>query len=178
MRALWVSVLGLVSTIALAHPGHDSKPLEHFLWLQQLTGSCWTGDHPDGRTRDTQCFEAQFGRFIRSTTHLSELRAGKWEPRFEGESVLAWDDAHARINYWFWTDTGAYGPAEAYFEGDKIHFPASRRPSANALEARSTWTRIDADSYRVSQQRRKGGEDWKEMFAVVYRRAPPKTAGR
>jgi hypothetical protein len=166
-RFAWASALCV--SAAFAHPGHDAKPLEHFGWLQQLAGSCWTGGHPDGRTRDTQCFEIQFDRFLRSTTHLSELRDGKWEPRFEGESILAWDDANQRISYWFWTSTGAYGPAEAYLEGEKVHFPASRKPSANALEVRTTWSRIDADSYRVVRERRNGG-DWKEMFVVTYKR--------
>lgn len=162
-----------LSFAAFAHPGHDGKPLEHFAWLQQLAGSCWTGQHPDGRTRDTQCFNVQFGRFIRGTTRLSELRAGKWEQRFEGESVLAWDNANRRISYWYWTSTGAFGPAEAYFEGPQLHFPASRKPGANAIEVRMTWSRIDASSYRVSRQKRTGGE-WKEMFTVVYKRATTK----
>jgi hypothetical protein len=159
--------------IALAHPGHDAKPLEHFTWLRQLAGSCWAGEHPDGRTRDTQCFQIQYERFLRSTTRLSELRAGKWEQRFEGETILAWDDANQRISYWYWTSTGAFGPAEAYLEGEQIHFPASRKPGASAVEVRTSWSPIDATSYRVSRQKRTGGE-WKEMFVVVYKRVAEK----
>jgi hypothetical protein len=34
---------------------------------------------------------------------------------------------------------------------------------------RSTWQRIDADSFEVTRERREG-EEWKPLFSVTYRR--------
>jgi hypothetical protein len=167
-----MAMMALAPILAYAH---DGPALDHFAWLKELSGACWSGEHPDKRTRDTQCFRADYGYFLHSTVQFSELRSGKWEPSFNGETVLAWDEKNQRIAYWFWTSTGAYGPAEAYIEGAQIHFPASRKPSANAMEVRSTWTRIDADSFRVSRQKRQGAQaKWEEMFVITYRRTPNK----
>ncbi len=162
-------VVACFANRAQAHEGHAS-PLDHFAWLKDLVGACWTGEHPDGKTRDTQCFRVQFEHFIYGTIRISELHRGQWQQTFEGDSVLAWDEATQRIAYWYWSSTGAIGPAEAYIEGATVHIPAPRRAGSTAPEVRSSWTRVDADSYRVVRQKREGGE-WKEMFAVTYRRA-------
>jgi hypothetical protein len=163
--------LGFALACASVVHAHEGPALDHFAWLKELNGACWVGDHPDKRTRDTQCFKADYGYFLHSTVQFSELRSGKWEPSFNGETVLAWDEKNQRISYWYWTSTGAYGPAEAYIEGQQIHFPASRKPGVNATEVRSTWTRIDANSFSVSRQKRQGAEGkWEELFAIVYRR--------
>src|SRR5688572_9865871 len=175
-RVLLVAVAAASACVVLAclrhpvhaHEGHTS-PLDHFAWLKDLAGACWTGEHPDGKTRDTQCYRVQFDRFIYGTIRISELHRGRWQETFEGDSVLAWDESNQRIAYWFWSNTGAFGPAEALIDGEKIHFPAPRRAGSTAPEVRSSWTRLDADSYRVVRQKHEGNE-WKEMFTITYRR--------
>lgn len=170
LPAVCLCVLSLgASGTGAAHGGHGT-PLEHFGWLKDLAGACWVGEHPDGTTRDTQCYRIQFGRFLYGTIRIVELHDGRWRPGFEGDSVLAWDETNQRLSYWYWGSSGAFGPAEAYVVGKQIHFPAPRRPGSTAPEVRSSWTRIDADSYRVSRQEQEAGK-WKEIFAVTYRRA-------
>ena len=58
---------------------------------------------------------------------------------------------------------------EAAFEGDRLVFTDRPRPGTGEVNGRSVWTRIDADSYRVSRETREAA-DWKPQFAVTYRR--------
>lgn len=166
---LVAGVLAVTAAVPVRAHGDHGDWLEHFGWLHELSGACWLGEHPDGRTRETQCFEAQFDRFIRGTVRISRLLAGQWESVFEGDSVFAWDRAGRRITYWHWNDNGGFGSAEARVEGRTIVFPAPGAKGKSAPETRAIWSRPDAESFRVTREE-KQGEAWREVLTIVYRR--------
>jgi len=145
----------------------QESPLAPFKWLAQLTGACWTGTHSDGKTSDTQCYDVELRRFIRGSIAVES----PGRPAFEGRGVLSWDAKRERIVFWSWASTGTTGQMEATWEGDILRYPDPRKPDPAAPSLRATWTRIDADSYRVARERREG-DAWKELFAIVYKRDP------
>jgi hypothetical protein len=52
---------------AEAVPSAPVGPLAGFGWFAELAGSCWKGEHPDGKTSDTQCSLAQYERLRRGS---------------------------------------------------------------------------------------------------------------
>jgi hypothetical protein len=151
-------------------------PMKRFGWFADLAGACWRTTLPDGVTRDTQCYEARYGRFVFGKITIDagpppSPAAGAAASRhgFQGESIFAWDDAKGAITFTFWGSNGNFGHGEAYLEGAEIRFPGFGRRNAGGPETRSTWRRVDADAYRVAQEE-KVGERWTEKWAVVYRR--------
>lgn len=141
--------------------------LAPFGWLRELAGACWKGERADGTATDTQCYETQFGRFLRGTI---EIHAGE-TAKLRGDSVWGWDPKRQRIVLTTWSSAGPLTASEAYFEGDVVRFPVPRRNGSSAPEARRSWHRIDADSFSVRVERNEGGE-WRELQRVVYRRTP------
>lgn len=150
--ALLATALTLAPSLAWA-----DDPLAGFGWFRDLAGSCWEATYPDGTTRDTQCYELQYGRFIRGTIAVERASGAP----YRGDSVFAWNAKEKRMDYCFWADSGTYGNAEAYVEGKTIRFPAP--------DSRRTWERVDKDSFRVVQEK-PDGKAWKEVLTVVYKR--------
>ena len=109
----------------------------------------------------------QFGRFLRGTI---EMPARGGAAGFRGDSVFAWDEKTRSIAYWVWGSDGAFSPGEAFVEGDIIRFPARKREGSTGPETRSSWTRIDENSFKVVRER-KEGESWTEVLSVLYHRA-------
>jgi hypothetical protein len=142
-----------VSALAFAEEG----PLDGFGWFRELAGSCWKGTYLDGATTDTQCYEIQYGRYLRGTIEVEQ----KGKPPYLGDSVFAYNAKEKRIDYWYWADGGTYGSSEAYVEGKTIRFPAK--------DSRRIWTQIDRDSFRVEQEK-PDGKGWKKVLTVVYAR--------
>ena len=66
-------------------------PLAGFGWFAELAGSCWKGEHPDGKSTETQCYLAQYGRLMRGSSRITQ--AGAPQPVFEGDAVFAIDPA-------------------------------------------------------------------------------------
>lgn len=162
----------LLDRAVAAQPARAAEltdPLARFSWLRELSGACWSGTYPDGSMKDTQCYETQFGRYVRGTAELVPLVDNAPRPGHKGDSVFAWDAANDRITYFFWSDAGAFGTAEALVDGDRIVFPTPARPGTSAPPSRTVWSRIDADSFRVVREK-KEGEGWKPTLTVTYRR--------
>lgn len=176
MRALAVLVcsLSLAPAVAPASEPPAAAPLSPFGWLTELAGSCWTGTGADGRTTDRQCYALQYARFLRGTI---EIHAGgaTGKGALEGDSVFAWDATRGRIVYSYWASTGHVGRAEAWFEGARLVFPPADEGEGAASAMRSVWDRVDADTFRVTRERR-DGEGWREAMTVVYRREVPGVA--
>jgi hypothetical protein len=143
--------------------------LRPFGWFAELIGSCWTGDYPDGRTSDTQCYSSQYGRVLRGTIELQGVHNGRAVASFEGDSVYAWNPKAKRIDYTFWANDGTYGTARAYLEGEAIVHISDRPPDSKAPEIRSVWRRIDADTFEVTREK-KSADSWERVFSVRYRR--------
>jgi hypothetical protein len=165
--AVFLAAALLAAAAARAGPD-EGDPLARFGWLRDLAGSCWRGTSADGQEMDTQCYATQFGRFLRGTIRIPVRRGGE-TVTFEGDSVFAWSEREGRIVYWLWSSDGGHRSGEVVREGEVIRFPDPRREGA--AETRSTWTRVDAGSFRVVRERREA-DRWSEVLAVTYRRSP------
>jgi hypothetical protein len=173
-----LATAALAAALAAAEPA-AADPMAPFGWLRQLAGACWRTTLPDGRTTDTQCYEERLGRFLFGTITIAPAAGGdapgpvtRHPAGFRGEGLLAWDAAAGRIALWTWGSDGSFGPAEAAFEGELLRFPqASRQDPGAPPTSRTSWKRLDADSFRVGQERLEAGA-WVEKWAVVYRRVP------
>jgi hypothetical protein len=162
----WVAVAALAFApgAAAQSPAAD---LAAFGWFASLAGACWKGEHPDGGSSDTQCYEAQYGRVIRGTIKVAVVREGA-TTLFEGDSVFAPDPASRRILYTQWGSNASYGTGEMVAEGEVLRFQNRPRDGGEA-SVRFLWTKIDADTYRITRERR-DDSGWKEDVPVVYRR--------
>jgi hypothetical protein len=165
MRRLSIGFALLLAACASA-----PKSLPHaetvvaFGWFGDLAGACWTGTAADGTTLDTQCYQWQFGRFLRGSIGIHGPHGNEPAGQFEGDSVFAWDKKANRIVYWFWGSDGNSGDAHAYYEGEWLYFPVPGQKSV-----RRAWKRLDADSFQVVREEKKG-KSWEQTLAVVYRR--------
>ncbi|HEX9186329.1 MAG TPA: hypothetical protein VGB87_04610 [Vicinamibacteria bacterium] len=157
-----------------------ADPLAGFGWLRDLAGSCWTTVLPGGTLRDTQCYEVRFGRFLAGSIRLEPVETAAKDPAapklphgagFAGENVCKAEDG-GRIACWNWGSDGTFAPGAYVAEGDLFRYPLSRKPGSAAPEQRMTWKRLDADTVRVSREK-KDGDAWTESFAVVYTRVRP-----
>ena len=166
MRAAWRGALAALG-LAAASSTAQTPELAPLGWFATLAGSCWRGEHPDGRTSDTQCYELQFGRVMRGTIKVAVVRDGGTS-LFEGDSVFAPDAASNRVLYTQWGSNASYGTGEMVAEGEVLRFQNRPRDGTEA-RVRFLWTKVDADSYRVMRERR-DDSGWKEDVPVVYRR--------
>lgn len=165
MRARSSILIALLAVVALPCAAQSTDGLAAFGWLRDLVGACWKGERPDGSATDTQCYETQFGRFLRGTIEIHAGATGK----LSGDSVWGWDSKRQRIVLTTWASTGPISASEAYFEGEVVRFPVPRREGSTAPESRRSWRRIDADSFSVHVERNEGGE-WRESQRIIYRR--------
>jgi hypothetical protein len=162
--------------VVLSSAPSAGDPLARFGWLRDLAGSCWRTALPDGKTVDTQCYETRLGHFLYGRIAIgpaAEPEAGpdtRHPAGFRGEGLFAWDAGAGRIVLWTWASDGSFGTSDVILEGDLIRFPqASRKDPAAPITSRTSWSRLDADSFRVGQERLENGA-WTEKWFVVYRR--------
>lgn len=166
MRATRSSALAtLLLVAAIPCAAESADELTSFGWLRELVGACWKGERTDGTAADTQCYETQFGRFLRGTIDIHGGEPGK----LRGDSVWGWDQKRQRIVLTTWASAGPVSSSEAYFDGEVVRFPVPRREGSTAPESRRSWRRIDADSFSVQVERNEAGE-WREVQRVIYRR--------
>jgi hypothetical protein len=160
----------------------QAQPLDAFAnfdWFRDVVGSCWEGSLPDGRTKDRQCYQARFNHFIFGSIHIgladqaASGRAGGHDAGFRGESLFFWDSKLSRITFWFWATDGSSGTGYGYLEGELIRFPQFSKSDPNAApRVRSSWRRLDRDSFRVAREELEG-DRWTEKWGVTYRRVDP-----
>ena len=153
----------------LATPAPAALPPGAYGWMADLAGSCWSAAYADG-TRDTQCYSSQYDRYLRGTIELVPP-PGSGRPPYRGDSIAFWDPERSEIAVHFWSDAGNRGVMTGRVEGGQLLFMGPARGDAPPA-ARTVWTRIDADAYRVVQQRREG-EAWRDALTLVYRRGSP-----
>lgn len=155
-----------LTVLSLAAPAGADAP-EGFGWLGTLAGHCWRAEYASGGG-DTQCYSWQYGRYLRGTIAIEANRQDQAPFKLAGDSVSEVDAKTGRIRYASWSDTGNLSLAEAYYDGELLHFPDVKSRDEEP-RARSTWRRIDADSFAVTRENR-DGEEWKPGFRVTYRR--------
>jgi hypothetical protein len=158
----------LIAPPAVAADTASAAPLAPFGWLAELAGSCWTGTDAEERTTDRQCYSVQYDRFLRGTIEIFAGAASN-QRAFEGDSVFAWDSKLGRVVYTYWGNSGQIGRAEAYFDLDRLIFPGPAGSDGDSAAPRSVWERLDADSFRVTHERR-AGDRWRAEAVVAYRR--------
>lgn len=170
------ALAGLLTALSLAAPAVAAQPPPAgatnpaFGWFGTLSGSCWRGEYASGGG-DTQCYTMQYGRYLRGTIAIETAGKDGQPFRLAGDSVFEWDPANARIRYSNWADMGNLQHGEAAYEGDLLRFPDVKSKDEEP-RTRSTWRRIDADSFEVTRERREG-DAWQALFSVTYRRAAP-----
>lgn len=146
-------------------PAED--PLAWLGWMKDLAGACWKGTDASGKATDRQCYEIQFGRFLRGTIEMDAAEGRP--PAFRGDSLFHRHRTPGRIAIVMWGSNGGVNLGEAVIEGELIRFPQPR--AEGRPEVRTSWARVGPDAFRVVRERREG-EAWKEILAVDYRRVP------
>jgi hypothetical protein len=136
-----------------------------FGWFSELAGSCWKGDHPDGKSSDKQCYTVQFGGLLRGTIEIS--REGRTV--FEGEGVFAIEAGSRHVAFAQWGSGGTYATGEMRVDGDRLVF-RNRDPDGGLLAVRSAWRRTGPDSFRVTREREGPDKGWSPILEVEYRR--------
>ena len=151
-------VLPLLACSVVSAQAQDFGPLDH------LSGACWVAEVPsEGEAPAAQnihCFEKMFGgQFIRDRHEFVSEGA---EP-ITGESVYALEDTGFKItNY---SDLGSIEQAHASVsESGELVFQVSKK-------IRSILQVIDADSYELRQEERKGGS-WNIVNRQAFTRQP------
>jgi hypothetical protein len=165
-KTLAIAALAFVPALSPAQ-GPAADPLAYLGWMKDLAGACWEGKDDRGRVTDRQCYELQFGRFLRGTI---EIGAADGKPAgFRGDSLFHRDPKTGRVAIVLWASTGSVSLSEAVVEGEAIRYlqpKAEGRP-----ESRTSWTRQGADGFRVAREHREG-KAWQETLVVNYRRVP------
>jgi len=162
LATIAAALLSLAAAAQAPQPAAD--PMGPFKWFGGLAGACWKGDHPDGKTSDTQCFQKQYNRFVRGT-----IKIASGPNVFEGDSLFWWDAKNNKVGYTQWASNGFVHTSEAAFEGDKLVFLDRPKAGTTDVNGRAVWTRVDANTYQVSREQR-DGPNWKSQFLVVYKR--------
>jgi hypothetical protein len=132
-----------------------------FAPLEFLVGHCWRGSFPGGAQTDEHCFEWVFNQKFVRDRHV--VRGGQ---PYGGETIYFWDPATKRIGFSYWNTEGQMMPGYVVSTvGDTLTFSTMLSTSTGPTELRSTWTRSNADGYRVRQLQRNGGA-WQEIVTM------------
>jgi hypothetical protein len=155
------SALPATPQVDTVPPPSDTPPPE-FGWLGDLVNACWRGDRTEsGRGGETFCYMLQYGRMI---------RAGVKTPVFELEAVFGIDLETRRPVYMQWASNGFISPGDITIEGETLVFINRTAEGVPSKTARSIWSRVDVDTYRVRRETRDEAGGWKEFSTVDYHR--------
>ena len=163
-KTLLAATVVLLPLAVAAQPQGVGDPMAPFKWFRELAGACWKGDHPDGKTSDTQCYSTQYNRFVRGTIKIA---AGA--NTYEGDSLFWWDAKNSKLAYTQWASNGFVHASEAAFEGDRLVFLDRPKAGSTEVNGRAVWSRVDANTYAVTREARDGA-GWKPQFSVTYKR--------
>jgi hypothetical protein len=166
--------------VLFSGPLAAATPLAKFGWYADVVDACWVGTFPDGKTRHSHCYTAQFDQFIRGTAALSGEHQGIWTEQFQGDSLFAWDAAEEKIVYYIWGSDGSHSRREAWYEGEDLVFPVHSKTAPGTIAYRSLWRRVDDSTIEVQRQVPQGaqggapaGPQWRTELTVIYHRQPP-----
>jgi hypothetical protein len=136
--------------------------------LEFVVGSCWVGTFGDGKTTDTHCFEWVYDhRFIRDRHVVNST------PKYEGESMYAFDPASRRILFRYLGSQGLIMDGILESRGvDTLVFVGSYNVgSGPPVVAQSEWVVLGPNAYRATNSQ-KGASGWVAQPSVEYRRKP------
>ncbi|HUL95650.1 MAG TPA: hypothetical protein VLT89_06545 [Usitatibacter sp.] len=160
-------VLAAAAAVVSLSVGAADTVSARFGWFGSLAGSCWKAEHADGKTSDTQCFETQYGRFIRGTIKVYEGPA----LLVESDSVFAVDANTGRIVFTQWAANGNYGSGVITVENATVLTFEPQPAAGSRGQVRYQWIKTSADAFRAIRQKHVGA-DWTEESSVVYKRVP------
>jgi hypothetical protein len=166
MRRALVGSLVLVASVSLPAQQPAAALAQPALQpLAFLVGSCWSGTQPKG-TIDTHCFSPMYGgHYIRDVHQVT----GDARP-YAGETLYHWDAAQKQVRFTYYNSVGGISTGTMHVEKGRLVFPeAHESKDGTRLELRNVWTPEGADTFVVKVDRR-AGDDWKEMFRVVFKR--------
>ena len=161
-----VALLALLAAGSHTHASQARSALRAELQpLAFLVGSCWTGAFPDGKSRDTHCYEAVYaGQFVRDR-HV--VRGGT-RP-YEGETIYAWDPKQKRIVFTYWNSDGGISTGVVEPGDGEIVFPEAHADGSGQMTLKTVWTLRDADTYDSWVAQFRDGQ-WREMWRMTMRR--------
>ncbi|MDX2223155.1 MAG: hypothetical protein SFV21_10425 [Rhodospirillaceae bacterium] len=141
---------------------------DHLKPLAFLADACWEGPLPDG-TVDVHCY-----RWFMRGAYLRERHEVRGtQPPHGGECTFYWDHDAKAIRYVYWTNTGGMATGTMVPDGDGLRFSDERYVDANGEQRfRGTYTRVDADRYRMRTEVQDTSGAWIPMFDVTYLRKP------
>jgi hypothetical protein len=143
----------------------DAAALSRIGWYAELAGSCWQGQDAYGRPTDRQCYQTQFGRYLRGTIDMGGA--------FLGDSVVGWDRDHNAIVMYFWSNGAPRGELLLSYEGEQLAF--EQVDDSTSRRSRNVWARLQDGTIRVTTQSH-DDETWKDGASTIYSRdgaAPP-----
>jgi hypothetical protein len=146
--------------------GAPTSPMAPFGWFAGLAGSCWKSSRPEERS--------DLSATRTSSTASSGARSSSTKARRspdEGDSVFAYDANARLIIYSQWSSNGSIGFGQATLVNGELIFQ-NHTPDNAESPTRSVWRKVDADSFKVSRQRRSDQGAWAEESAITYSRVP------
>ena len=101
-----------IAAIAAVAPAKAQNTPEHFKPFEFLVGHCWTGTFPDGKTKDTHCFDWMLGREFIRDRHTVKGEG----PEYKGETVYYLDGKTQTVKHRYWNSDG--GLSDGSFKAD------------------------------------------------------------
>jgi hypothetical protein len=149
-----------------SRPAAEADPLAFLGWLRGLAGSCWQGTDEGGVPTDRQCYELQYGHFLKGSIVVGS--PGAATGAFRGDSLFHNVGRSGTVGVVMWGSNGLVSIGQAHMEGSVLRF---NQPKAEGRPAiRVSWTPQGTEGFRVSREQQEGNA-WKELNAISYRRA-------
>lgn len=152
MRTIVTAMGAAVMAAGLAVSGAQAQS-GSLGWVAELSGSCWQGVNANGAQTGRQCFQTQFGRFLRTSITRGD--------GFSGASVLGWNATRHRLEMYAWSNQ--YAPAIYTPDYDQNAFTFAD------TDGRVVWRRVDDNSFQIASQRRDGA-GWADHTVITYHR--------
>ncbi|MFT3726221.1 MAG: hypothetical protein QM759_00135 [Terricaulis sp.] len=123
-------------------------------WAADLAGSCWQGVNARGVQIDRQCFQLQFGRFLRGNVTRAD--------GLNSSTVFGRNAERQRLEMYAWSnnnDPAVYTPE--YDSNGVLAFAE--------VGGRVVWRRVDGDNFQIVRQR-SDGRAWSDISVITYHR--------
>ena len=111
-------------------------PLAWLGWMKDLAGACWQGTDAAGKPIDRQCYELQFGRFLRGTIEMGAAEGRP--PAFRGDSLFHREPKTGRIAIVLWASNGSVsGSFDRRTRSTSSRLSDCTRPSSSSTSRRA-----------------------------------------
>lgn len=135
----------------------QQQPASRLGWMTELAGSCWQGRDAAGAVVDQQCFQLQFGQFVRASITRGSFR---------GDTVFGYSRDRARLEMYAWTNQGDPSIFTPIYRDGRLVFEGAPE---NGIGTRVVWWRTQ-DGFEVAEQTEQNGE-WRNGEVIAYSRS-------